>query len=508
MKKYILISIILILSKILFSQDIAEARIDYITVNHTNKKVEIKWSVYSIENIDGYIIKRKIWNGDGVVDETFNNIEIINDNSQTFYTDNSNEYNTETKPYTRSEEYIVAAFKNENNTIVYSNMSDFHKTVFVEIKFDECKKQNIISWNNYKGWDIKKYEIFIKNNQSNNYQLLETTTDSTFIHQNILPNQSYTYYIKAISFTENIFSNSNEAEIFTKSAVAPKLLYADYATVNEQNKIELKFSTENDNDMKKYKLLKSNSPTNNFDTLYVFENNSNEFSYEDSVDIHTNYTYKLVAFDFCENKISESNLAQNIVLNANLSNENNLIKNELNWNLYNFWQNGTEQYNIYRSSDNSDFELIKTFTKETSFADELSDFIYSQNTTYESKGQFCYYIEAVENNFNDKKNTSKSNIECIIQEPIIFIPNAFNPKSSISENRIFKPKISFLDNYLLIIYNRWGAKIYQTNSIHEGWDGTINGGKLAQKGTYTYYIKYTNEGSQKVEKTGFVNLIY
>jgi len=387
-------------------------------------------------------------------------------------------------------------------------MSEPHKTIFVEIDFDECKKQNTISWNNYKGWNVEKYEIFVKNSQNDSYQLLETTTDSSFIHKNILPNQTYIYHIKAISFNQNIFSNSNQAEIFTTSAVAPEFLYADYATVNSQNKIEIKFTTENDKDIKKYKLLKSNSPTNNFDTLHIFDNNSNEFSYEDSVDIYTKYFYKLVAFDFCNNEISESNLAQNIVLKANSANENNLIKNQLNWNLYNFWQNGTKEYNIYRSVDSSDFEPIKTLTKETFFADELTDIIYSQNQNDQSKGQFYYYIQAIETDFNGKQNTSKSNIECVVQEPIIYVPNAFNPKSSVLENRIFKPKISFLDNYLLIIYNRWGAKIYQTNSIHQGWNGTINGGKLAQTGTYTYYIKYTDQNNKKVEKTGFVNLIY
>ncbi len=497
------------LSFLLFSQEPEMVYIDYITVNHNTQLTEIKWSVISNENIDGYIVKRKIWDGDGVVDGTFNNIKIIHDNLEFFYIDNSNEYNTSSKPYQRSEEYRLASFKNVGNSVVYSLMSEIHKTIFVSLEYLQCDKQNKITWNSYKGWEVENYQVYVKTSQNDNYQLLTTTTDSSYYHKNIETNSNYYYYVKATSLNTAVSSNSNEVEIFTKYSIAPQMLNADYATVNSNNIIELKFTTDVDFDVIEYKLLRSENKKNNFDTIMVFQNNSDSYFYEDSVNIYEQFYYKFVAFDLCENEIAESNLAQNIVLNTIARNESTTRRNELNWNFYNFWLGNVEQYNIYKSYDNSDFELLISVYNDSIYNDDLSEFVYLQDENYLSRGKFCYYIEAIEGDSNpfNIKSTSQSNIECIIQEPIIYIPNAFNPNSSNEENRTFKPKISFVDEYLLIIYNRWGAKIFETNSIYNGWDGTIGGGTIAAQGTYTYFIKFRDQNNKRIEKTGYVNLI-
>ena len=53
----------------------------------------------------------------------------------------------------------------------------------------------------------------------------------------------------------------------------------------------------------------------------------------------------------------------------------------------------------------------------------------------------------------------------------------------------------------MIIYNRWGNMIFETQDINVGWDGKYAGGD-AQSGVYYWVIKYTENRtfSKLVEK--------
>jgi gliding motility-associated-like protein len=71
----------------------------------------------------------------------------------------------------------------------------------------------------------------------------------------------------------------------------------------------------------------------------------------------------------------------------------------------------------------------------------------------------------------------------------IVVPNAFSPNGD-GKNDYFIPKT--IDNptrFLMHIYDRWGALVYETNSFTHGWDGKFKG-KDQPSGTYIYYIQY------------------
>lgn len=89
--------------------------------------------------------------------------------------------------------------------------------------------------------------------------------------------------------------------------------------------------------------------------------------------------------------------------------------------------------------------------------------------------------------------------------PRIYAPNAFNPNSTFGNDK-FKPVGVGIEKFKMIIYNRWGEKIFETSDMTEGWDGTIDGSP-APSGTYVYYISFTNNLLQSEEMTGTVTLI-
>ncbi|HOZ52109.1 MAG TPA: CotH kinase family protein, partial [Chitinophagaceae bacterium] len=75
-----------------------------------------------------------------------------------------------------------------------------------------------------------------------------------------------------------------------------------------------------------------------------------------------------------------------------------------------------------------------------------------------------------------------------IDKSKVFIPNVFSPngdgKNDVFNIRLGKDAIG-MD---MVIFDRWGKEIYQTNSMDNGWDGTYDG-KDAEIGVYQYLIK-------------------
>jgi gliding motility-associated-like protein len=88
----------------------------------------------------------------------------------------------------------------------------------------------------------------------------------------------------------------------------------------------------------------------------------------------------------------------------------------------------------------------------------------------------------------------------------IAVPNAFSPNNDGLNDRF---RIITNGNQRIgtfIIVNRWGQKLFETNDVKAGWDGTHNG-KPQVMDTYYYYIKYTCTSSEVFEKKGEVILL-
>ncbi len=75
-------------------------------------------------------------------------------------------------------------------------------------------------------------------------------------------------------------------------------------------------------------------------------------------------------------------------------------------------------------------------------------------------------------------------------ESHFWMPNAFSPDQD-GLNDSFKPVLSYprISSYSMLIYNRWGQKIFSTTDYNEGWDGKISG-KLCPAGIFVYKIIY------------------
>ena len=94
----------------------------------------------------------------------------------------------------------------------------------------------------------------------------------------------------------------------------------------------------------------------------------------------------------------------------------------------------------------------------------------------------------------------------------IYIANSFAPESPNVENTKISPQgtCSFED-FVFTVFDRWGQKVFESNTLQQAWDGTLHNGQPAPAGVYTYtffYRGYTEDGRLATEtRNGTINLI-
>jgi gliding motility-associated-like protein len=100
-------------------------------------------------------------------------------------------------------------------------------------------------------------------------------------------------------------------------------------------------------------------------------------------------------------------------------------------------------------------------------------------------------------------------VTVIVEEMVeteLFTPNIFSPNGD-GSNDVFYVRGTGFDEFQLIIYNRWGEKVFETEDNSKGWDGTYEEEPL-NPGVYVYYVfvRYIIDGKE-VNKKGNITLI-
>ena len=95
---------------------------------------------------------------------------------------------------------------------------------------------------------------------------------------------------------------------------------------------------------------------------------------------------------------------------------------------------------------------------------------------------------------------------CLISENKLFIPNIFTPNGD-DHNELFEIYGLNIRTFSMIITNRWGDLVFQTDDISKFWDGKYEG-RLVPQGDYLYSIELLGEDRENFVKQGVVNIIY
>jgi len=473
-----------------------------VSVDTISNKMVISWNQNASQDTYGYTIKRFTYNNG--LWEWINVAEVYGIANTTYEHDLTID-NLEFE----SGLYGVAAFDScysvTNPTeFKSSGLSPAHRSIYLTNTFDICSKSVVLNWTHYEGFERESYEVIAKVGNSS-YDVIATLgPDATsYSHTNLLESETYYYYVRVKS-EDGVKAYSNLSERFILEPTPPAFHYLSTASHHLSEEVEVELYTDPNAAVKEYELERKGPNDLHFEFLSSLSTSpaTSVFYMDSDIDPKLGaYNYRVNLTDSCGNKGEVSNIVKTIFLEVNT--QDTEMKTTLSWSGYEGFDGSITKYKIYRGINGvfNQYPLVELPGSIRSYVDDVSNF-------YESEGQFCYRVEAVESvNSYGFAQTAFSNTACVSIDPLVYIPNAF---TLYGENPIFRPIISLFDyqSYDLQIFSRWGDLVYNTVDRNAGWDGRNNNGELVKEGVYIYILRFSEESGKKYEFTNGVTLLY
>lgn len=125
---------------------------------------------------------------------------------------------------------------------------------------------------------------------------------------------------------------------------------------------------------------------------------------------------------------------------------------------------------------------------------------------FEISDPAMHCIELTVSNIRNDSICEHKSYACLnIAESQLYVPNAFTPNGD-DINDEFKVGYRSIESFEISIYDQWGRRVYKSDDITKGWDGTFNGDKSAI-GAYYYVIKAKGTDGEEYLKKGTISLI-
>jgi gliding motility-associated-like protein len=457
-------------------------------VNPDDGLVTIYWSPSSSPSVTGYVIQEEF-----VKEQNFPIDTVLNTSarSHTF---------SYPKVLTGPVHFNIYAIDGAGNESIRTVPS--HVSVYSIAEYDSCKNSIIVTWTPYVGWGDKLtgYNVFQVDENFNIKKFDDVSPGiSEYTVTGIEENRNYCFYVSAIR-NDGASSFSNKVCINTLAPLPPSYIAGDYTRYSGATQLELHFSVDPATVGDLYRLVRADASSGNYiQVADLTKASDGSVTYTDPLPGNRIYNYQLIYLDRCKAEGQSSIPINNILLRG----RSEAMTNRLTWNSFESWNEMTREVRVYRRSGTGNLELLATLSpSETEYSDQIS----AEN---QLSGDICYQVQAISNNdFMNKVNISESNVFCVNMLGEVFIPNAFTPNND-GLNDIFKPSFAILPmKYTFVVYNRYGAKIFETNNISEGWDGRLSNGAKALEGAYIFYIRLENGAGKVLEKRGNFTVIY
>jgi gliding motility-associated-like protein len=450
---------------------------------------DFQWSLSPSTNIAAYLIY--IYHNENGIPRG-DIIDTIWDPSATRYS-----YKSTISAY-YSVSFVISAFRTPNCTSSFSNIIN---TIYTSAVLDTCNKKIKISWNAYPSLPkrVVNYTLLAGLNGSNISPIADLAADQTsYTLSEFQSNAQYCFSVKAV-LEDGSFSTSNKFCLSTKMQQPPSWINADFATVDENNKINVSFTVDPDSKINTYRLERKTENENTFTQINQLVTSGKHLSFTDqSGDPLKRNFYRLLAVNNCGNPVVTSNIANNIVL-ALSSNINTI---SLNWNAYRNWRGSSSGYKIFINAGSSFSLLAVKQPEDTTLTIDYSSIMYTVSTD-----KICFYIGSSErNNPYGVQGETSSEIVCTNIEERITVPNTFTPNNDL-KNDLFKPVLSFTPiEYHIIISNRQNKVIFESRDYTEEWNGKVKGEPQAED-VYLWFLQVRSPSGRNFTRKGTVTII-
>jgi gliding motility-associated-like protein len=458
------------------------SRILYVTVEDSNK-VKVEWERNTIADFKSYQLYRGVSTSPLFITDSAREV-IYHDSDQTLATPVSSYcYTIQTTDRCGN----ISFTSDTACTIV------LHATPYTTGSI-------MLQWSAYRGWTgVKAYHIYRREGNGKFVGIADVPGDRLQYLDSMLCDLDYCYFVLAEHPQSLFYSRSNYAcahPPYILPSTAPELYVA---TVEPDNSIAVRWDSTFAANVKVYHIDRS-AGIQPWEADYHITHLG---SLKDmKVDPSTqSYAYRIRIEDACGNFSPLSNTGKTILLHTGILDD----KIQLNWSAYAEWPNGVSNYYIQIKNRQSEFVTIaKVDGNVTTY---LDDSVYSGVDTI-----WCYRVLALENDIN--ADSSLSNTSCNYLPSRIYVPNVFTPDNGDNLNGIWRPVglgiYTLVENqlasYRLEIYNRWGQRVFETEDLQQGWDGTFNG-RNALEGVYVYRISAQGLDGKVINKKGTLTLL-
>jgi gliding motility-associated-like protein len=120
-----------------------------------------------------------------------------------------------------------------------------------------------------------------------------------------------------------------------------------------------------------------------------------------------------------------------------------------------------------------------------------------------------YYVAKAYEGFNDSGKgysaTSLSNEIRLIQPPLVYVPNAFSPNDDYT-NDVWGVSHAFVREFRMMVYNRWGEKVWDNDFKGTQWDG-LTRGKSAMNDVFIWIVTYRGWDNKFYTQKGTVTVM-
>ncbi len=189
---------------------------------------------------------------------------------------------------------------------------------------------NQLNWTPYTGINAANKIHLVQEFSSGTWVVLDTLPSTTFqyVHTNLPCGTARVYRITYFDTISQVFSHSDTISLIPFDVTRPDVPEITFATVLDQNTIQLEWTPSTSPDVNRYEIWKSPLGTNNWVLDQVVFYNDSTQVFGSTVD--TIWSFRLVAIDSCGNNRSDTSLvhtvaniqgiAQNLQLTLYLSN--------------------------------------------------------------------------------------------------------------------------------------------------------------------------------------------
>lgn len=334
---------------------------------------------------------------------------------------------------------------------------------------------------------------FVAIDSTDNYKAKSFNDNNTPNYATI----NYRYFLRTKNNCGELGPSSDTLGTFDQLKALPDKQYIFKATVNDADEVEITWNKTPEKDFARYFLHKGSRSTKDsaFVTEIDFNNEKDTFYIDKKVDVNKqSYCYYVVMLDTCGNYGPFGERFCTI----HLSGKTRPFENYLTWENLLFKDDNTPKYQLVRKDDDiPEFRETGLYNYNMLNAGDVK-----LNPDF---GLYTYRANAIYRPYKHPGiiEVSRSNKVELIQDPIIYVPNAFTPNDD-NLNDSWLVNDVFVKNFHARVYNAWGQLVFETTDKNNKWNAMDFSGNPVPLGVYVYHITY--DGWDTATKTSIGNV--